>query len=197
MEGTMVDEGRADGGNGSSGNGGSGAPESTAAVRQELAATRERMSETIAELEQRVSGRIDAVKQKVDVVALVKQHPWPSLAVAFVAGVALSASGADRKAAMATARVAKHAPETAKRGATQAVSATSAGVSRLARAAAERFRGTADDVPADNRAEASAGTKAKAAGVFGAPIRELREEMKRGADELSNAAPPPRRNAGI
>src|SRR3954469_24672533 len=150
MEGTMIDEGRADRGNGISGNGGSNAPESTAAVQQEIAATRERMSSTIAELEQRVSGTIDGVKRKVDVVGLVKQHPWPSLAVAFVAGVALSASGADRKAARATTRAAKRAPETAKRGATQAVRATTAGVSRLT----ERFRGTADDVPADNRAAA-------------------------------------------
>src|SRR5215207_4360704 len=98
--------------------------ESTAAARQEIAATRERMSGTIAELEQRVSGTIDGVKQKVDVVALVRQHPWPALAAAFVAGVALSATGADRKAVRASSFMAKRPPETAKRGATSAVRAT-------------------------------------------------------------------------
>jgi len=182
----MIDEGREARGNGTSAEERRNAPESTAAARQEIAATRERMSSTIAELEQRVSGTIDGVKRKVDVVALVKQNPWPALAVAFVAGVALSASGADRRAARATARAAKRAPETAKRGASQVVSATTAGVSQLA----DRLRGSSDDDAA--RTDEASGLKAKATGV----LREIGEEVKRGADELSDSAPP-RKNAGI
>ena len=171
--------------------------ESTAAARQEIAATRARMSGTIAEIEQRVSGTMEGVKQKVDVVGLVKQHPWPALAAAFVAGVALSASGADRKAAGATARAAKRAPETAKRGASAAVRATASGVSQLASAAADRVRGTSDERSAGgNGAEESGGLKAKATAAIQAQVRELREEVNRGADQLAGSAPPPR-SSGI
>ena len=192
----MVDEGRVDGSSGYAGEQGR-ASESTAAVRQDLAATRERMSGTIAELEQRVSGAIDGVKQKVgdvkqkvDVIALVRQHPWPALAAAFVAGVALSASGADRRAARATAHAAKQAPGAAKRGATQAARATAAGVSQLAAAAKERISGTSDDSVAGDAAE-KAGPKRKVSGVLGAQVRELRDEVQSGADELAEMSPRP------
>jgi hypothetical protein len=148
------------------------------------------MSGTIAEIEQRVSGSIQGVKQKVDVASLVRQHPWPALAAAFVAGVALSASGADRKAARATAQAAKRAPETAKRGATSAARATAAGVSQLAAAAKERVRGSSGDQGAAD-APGSGGLKARASGAVQAQVEELREEVRRGADELGGAAPPP------
>jgi type IV secretory pathway TrbL component len=194
----MIDEGREVRGNGTSGDEQRDAPESTAAVRQELAATRERMSGTIAELEQRVAGKVDSVKQKVDVVGLVKRNPWPALAAAFVAGVALSVTGADRRAARATTRAAKRAPETAKRGASKAVRATTAGVSQLAGAAADRFKGSSDDdaSTAGTGAGESGGLVSKATGALRAQARELGEEVKRGADELSDSAPP-RRNSGI
>ena len=131
----------------------------TAAARQDIEATRERMSGTIAEIEQRVSGSIQGVKQKADVVSLVRQHPWPALAAAFVAGVALSASGADRRAARATRQAAKDTPEAARRA--------------------------ADDAPG------SGGLKAKATGAIQAQVQELKDEVRRGADELGGTAPPP------
>ena len=65
--------------------------ETTADVRRDIEQTRERMSTTIAQLE-----------QKLNVVQVVKDHPWPALALAFGAGLALSASGTDTKAAAAT-----------------------------------------------------------------------------------------------
>ena len=65
--------------------------ETTADVRRDIEQTRERMSSTIAQLE-----------QKLNVVQIVKDHPWPSLALAFGAGLALSASGSDTKAAAVT-----------------------------------------------------------------------------------------------
>jgi hypothetical protein len=173
-------------------------PGSTAAVRQELAATRERMSGTIVELEQRVSGRIDSVKQKIDVVGLVKEHPWPALTIAFATGLALSATGADRKAASATTQAAKRAPDAAKRGVTQAAHATAAGVSQLASAAAEKFRGSPDAASnTEGSAGESGGLIAKTTGALRAQVRELGEEVQRGADELSGSAPPPRRSSGI
>ena len=65
--------------------------ETPADVRRDIEQTRERMSTTIAQLE-----------QKLNVVQIVKDHPWPALALAFGAGLALSASGTDTKAAAAT-----------------------------------------------------------------------------------------------
>jgi len=53
--------------------------------------TRERMSSTLAQLE-----------HKLNVVQVVREHPWPALAVAFGAGLALSMSGADVKSAAVT-----------------------------------------------------------------------------------------------
>lgn len=66
--------------------------ESTADVRRDIEMTRERISETLSQLE-----------QKTNVIQIVKDHPWPALAVAVGAGVLLSGSSADLKAAAATA----------------------------------------------------------------------------------------------
>jgi hypothetical protein len=65
--------------------------ETTADVRRDIEQTRERMSTTLAELEQRLN-----------IMQVVRDHPWPALALAVGAGLALSASGADTKAAAAT-----------------------------------------------------------------------------------------------
>lgn len=115
-------------------------PTTVADARLDIAATRTQLSEDYAELEERVSSTVDGVKQKVNVAALVRRHPWPALAAAFVAGVALSVTGADRKAARAATRVAKAAPELARRGASLAARATAGGASQLAVAAVERIR---------------------------------------------------------
>jgi hypothetical protein len=68
-------------------------PETTTEVRADIELTRERMSGAIAELE-----------RKVDVSQRVKDHPWAAVAVAFGAGIALSASKADMKAAQVTSQ---------------------------------------------------------------------------------------------
>lgn len=72
--------------------------ETTADVRRDIELTRERMSSTLAELE-----------QKLNVMQMVRDHPWPALALAVGAGVLLSGSGADVKAAAATASATKGA----------------------------------------------------------------------------------------
>ena len=64
--------------------------ETTADVRRDIEVTRERMSSTLAELE-----------QKLNVMEIVRDHPWPAIALAVGAGVLLSGSGADVKAAAA------------------------------------------------------------------------------------------------
>jgi hypothetical protein len=70
----------------------------TADVRRDIELTRERMSSTLAELE-----------QKMNLMQVVKDHPWPALALAVGAGVLLSGSSVDIKAAAATATATKGA----------------------------------------------------------------------------------------
>lgn len=66
--------------------------ETTSEVRADIELTRARMSGAIAELERRV-----------DVTQKVRDHPWTAVGVAFGAGIALSASRADVRAAKVTA----------------------------------------------------------------------------------------------
>ena len=66
--------------------------ETTADVRRDIELTRERMSTTLAQLE-----------QKLNIMQIVRDNPWPSLALAVGAGVLLSGSRADVRAAAATA----------------------------------------------------------------------------------------------
>jgi hypothetical protein len=84
--------------------------ERTTDVQRDIALTRERMSETIAELDARISGRVAVVTERLDLKQLVEDHPWPALAVALGLGVLLAGTGADAKAARATVRAAKVAP---------------------------------------------------------------------------------------
>lgn len=65
--------------------------ETTADVRRDIELTRERMSDTLTQLE-----------QKLNIMQVVKDNPWPALALAVGAGVLLSGSKADVKAAAAT-----------------------------------------------------------------------------------------------
>ena len=74
--------------------------ETTADVRRDIELTRERMSSTLAQLE-----------TKLNVVQLVRDHPWPALATAVGVGVLLSGSGADVKAAAATAAATRGASD--------------------------------------------------------------------------------------
>ena len=68
-------------------------------AQQEIAETRDRMSETAAAIEARVSGAAENVKDGLDPARFVSEHPWPALAAAIVAGVVLSATRADEKVA--------------------------------------------------------------------------------------------------
>lgn len=72
--------------------------ETTADVRRDIELTRERMSDTLAQLE-----------QKMNLMQIVKDHPWPALAIAVAAGALLAGSGSDVKAAAATVGATKGA----------------------------------------------------------------------------------------
>jgi hypothetical protein len=65
--------------------------ETTADVRRDIELTRERMSDTLTQLE-----------QKLNIMQVVKDNPWPALAVAVAAGALLAGSRSDVKAAAAT-----------------------------------------------------------------------------------------------
>ncbi len=70
--------------------------ETTDDVRRDIEVTRERMTQTLAQLE-----------NKLNVMQIVRDHPWPAIALAVGAGIALSGSGADVKVAAATAAATK------------------------------------------------------------------------------------------
>jgi hypothetical protein len=72
--------------------------ETSADVRRDIEMTRNRISDTLTELE-----------QKMNVTQIVKDNPWPALALAVGAGVLLSGSGSDMKAAAATVTATKGA----------------------------------------------------------------------------------------
>ena len=72
--------------------------ETPAEVRRDIELTRQRMSGAIEELE-----------RKLNVQQMINDHPWPALAAAFGAGVLLSSTKADVKAAAATAEAAQGA----------------------------------------------------------------------------------------
>ena len=65
--------------------------ETTADVRRDIELTRNRISDTLDQLE-----------NKLNVTQMVRDNPWPALALAVGAGVLLSGSRADVKAAAAT-----------------------------------------------------------------------------------------------
>jgi hypothetical protein len=66
--------------------------ETTADVKRDIELTRQRMSSTLAQLE-----------QKLNLGQVVRDNPWPALGLAFGAGLLLSGSRADVKAAAAAA----------------------------------------------------------------------------------------------
>jgi hypothetical protein len=72
--------------------------ETTADVKRDIELTRERMSTTLAQLE-----------QKLNLGQIVKENPWPALGLAFGAGLLLSGSRTDIKAAAATVAATKGA----------------------------------------------------------------------------------------
>jgi hypothetical protein len=65
--------------------------ETPADVRRDIELTRNRISDTLQELE-----------QKMNVAQIIRDNPWPALALAVGAGVLLSGSKADVKATAAT-----------------------------------------------------------------------------------------------
>jgi hypothetical protein len=95
--------------------------ESIQEVRSEMAATRDRMANDIDEIKAKATERVNAAKERVNVMRIVREHPWPALGAAVVLGAAIGGSGADAKLAAATAAGAKNAARASKDAATSAI----------------------------------------------------------------------------
>jgi hypothetical protein len=93
------------------------APAEVAAARDDVERTRAQIADTIDEIETRLIAPVKAVKQRLDLMELVRDHPWPALATAISVGVAASISGADAKAATIARRKAIDAGAAAARAA--------------------------------------------------------------------------------
>ena len=99
------------------------APDEITAAHDDVVATRARMAETIAQIEGRVTGQMDTVKAKLDVVQMIRDNPWTALALATGLGAAISATGTDAKVASAAAEKTREAAALAAEKAKQAGSA--------------------------------------------------------------------------
>jgi ElaB/YqjD/DUF883 family membrane-anchored ribosome-binding protein len=86
------------------------------AARDDVQRSRDQISETIAEIEARVTAPVRAVKQRLDVGRVIEDHPWAALSTAVAVGVAVAASQADRRAAALAADAARKGAEKAREG---------------------------------------------------------------------------------
>lgn len=131
--------------------------ETTTEVRADIEQTRERMSGAIAELE-----------RKVDVAERVRQHPWTAVGIAFGAGVALSASRTDVRAARVTADATRQTGSKLGLALDGVVAALIAGVTE---AFHNRIDGAVNEVVTSIRGTRSSGSFASGGRTAEAPIR--------------------------
>ncbi len=121
--------------------------ETTTEVRADIELTRARMSGAIAELE-----------RKVDMTQKVKDRPWTAVGVAFGAGIALSASRADVRAAKVTA-------DATRETGTKLGSALDGVVAALIAGIAEAFNSRIEDAVKEVTASIRGTTKPRAVGT--------------------------------
>ncbi|HMI44673.1 MAG TPA: hypothetical protein VK491_00790 [Gemmatimonadaceae bacterium] len=121
--------------------------ETTTDVRADIEHTRARISGAIAELE-----------RKVDLTQKVRDNPWAAVGVAFGAGVALSASRADVRAAKVTANATKETGTKLGSALDGVVAALIAGV---ATAFQSRIDGMVSEVVSSVKGSASNGASAR------------------------------------
>ena len=161
-----------------------GRSEAIERAQREVAATRERMSQTVVAIDEHV----DAAKERVSPTELVRRHPLAALAAAVVAGVTLSATRADAKAAGAATDATKRASRAAARRA-----------SDLAHAAADKVRGNGDEPERDEAPETSrepsvlSRAKSRVGDVWRAQAEELEMELRRAAGEMTGKESEPYR----
>lgn len=157
-------------------------------VRRDIADTRARLSDTLAELDHRVDTVKHAVTHTANPLPAIREHPWLALGLALGAGVAIGMSGADRKAAVA-----------ARSGAKKAGSALKDGVKSAVHGVKEKFSGgddgepTARDAIAGNRLAAYGGVdpeplpEAPHQSATGRVLDSFRDALDARLAELTNA----------
>lgn len=134
--------------------------ETTDDVRRDIEETRARVSAALAELNDQVADRKEAVKHQVNdardsvatavtqvqstIVDFAREHPWYALGAAVGIGMLVSATGADEAAARGTVRGAKSAGTGMKSAATGAVGAA-AGAAKAGAAKAKGLVGGRDE----------------------------------------------------
>jgi len=145
-----------------------------ARAQQEISNTRARMSGTISALESRVGEITGDVKEKLDASRIVKEHPWPALAAAIVAGLALSATRADEK-------VADAAVDAAKRGSAAAAD----GLRHAGEAVASRIHDNGDESAAEEEHDGIVQrATSRVTGVVQNQARQLEHELRIAADDI-------------
>ena len=103
-----------------------------AMARDDVQRARSQISDTVAELEARVTAPVRAVTQRLDVGRVIQDHPWAALTTAAAVGAIVAASQADRRAASLAAEAGRKAAEKARQGGVASV--------RLAQEAPSRSR---------------------------------------------------------
>jgi len=98
------------------------------AVRRDIAVTRERMASTLSELE-----------RKVNLMQMVRDHPWPAVGIAFGTGVVLSRSGRDLGNAVAAGVAARTARSRTSRLIDEVVARLLLGLGAVAETQIDRF----------------------------------------------------------
>lgn len=150
--------------------------ERPADVERQIQLTRDRMADTVAEIEDRISEKTAAVKRRLDLFQLASDHPWPAVAVAFAAGLLLSATGADRKAARGAKDAALGAADAAADAAKNAGPMLGDAVSRVK----SRFSGSSSpSATTDEEPGTMSRLADRAADAIG--VDDLRLELERGA----------------
>jgi ElaB/YqjD/DUF883 family membrane-anchored ribosome-binding protein len=104
-----------------------------AAARDDVQRARDQLSDTISEIEARVTAPVRAVKDRLDVGRVIRDHPWAALATAVGVGAAVAVSGADRRAASLAGDAARKGVEKVREGGVAGV--------RMAREAPSKTRG--------------------------------------------------------
>lgn len=136
------------------------------AASDDIQRTRAHLADTISELSDRITSPVNAAKEKLNVVELVRNHPWPALAIAMGTGAFIAASGSDVKVASA------------------AVSAGQAGLesaTHLAQSAAASAR----SAPSRSREALSVATDALAAKLVMSFIDNLRDDARSSEREVA------------
>jgi ElaB/YqjD/DUF883 family membrane-anchored ribosome-binding protein len=103
-----------------------------AAARDDVQRARTQISDTISEIEARVTAPVRAVTNRLDVGRVIQEHPWAALATAVGVGALVAVTGTDRRAASVAADAARKGAEKAREGGAASV--------RLAQEAPSRSR---------------------------------------------------------